>query len=128
MSHRNIRRVAIALTVFFVLVALGFAWSASTRDAALEARLHAAVSAASGASAPGGGGATPGAAGLESFEKRCARCHDPEDVTAWASKQPGDQCEALHEFLQQHRRAPEDENRSIAALFAPGCPAARVPQ
>jgi hypothetical protein len=136
MSHRNIRRIAISLTVFFVLVALGFAWSASTRDAALEARLAAAVSAASGPSAPGGGGAAssgggaaPGAAGMKSFEKRCARCHEPEHVTAWVSKQPGDQCEALHEFLRQHRKAPEEENRGIAALFAPGCPgAARVPQ
>ncbi len=122
MSHRIILRVAISLTVFLLLVALAFAWSARVHDASLTTTPNAAISATDGMPASGSEGASaPSAVGIESFGKRCARCHDTEDVTGWVSKQPGDQCNALYEFLQKHSKAPEPENHGIALLFAPGC-------
>ena len=120
MSHRLILRLATGLTVFLVLVALAFAWSARVHDASLSARLNAATAPVSGAPPRKDESATP-PLGVESFEKRCARCHSSDDVTAWTSKQSGNRCEALDGFLQKHRKAPEPENRVIALLFAPGC-------
>ena len=120
MSHRLILRVAIGFTVLLVLVALAFAWSASVHDASLTARLNAAIAPVSGAPPPADESATP-PLGVESFEKRCARCHETDDVSAWISKQSGNRCAALAGFLQKHRKAPEPENRAIALLFAPGC-------
>jgi cytochrome c5 len=122
LSHRIILRIAITLTVFFLFVALAFAWSAKVHDASLTTTPNAAISATDGAPASGSvGAAAPRAAGIENFERRCARCHDTEDVTGWVSKQPGDHCNALYEFLQKHGKAPEPENYGIALLFAPGC-------
>lgn len=116
MPHRLILGVAITLSMFFVALVLAFAWSAGVHDATLTASVS---------------GATPlteqvatAPSGIDSFEKRCARCHSSDDVTAWTSKQSGNRCEALYGFLQEHRKAPESENRTIALLFAPGCSAA----
>jgi hypothetical protein len=117
-----ILRFAISLTVFFLLVALAFAWSASVQDASLTTSPNAAISAAEGTPASGGeGAAAPSAVGMASFEKRCARCHDTEHVIGWVSKQPADQCDALYAFLQKHGKTPEPEDYRIALLFAPGC-------
>lgn len=130
MSHRIILRVAISLTVFFLVVALAFAWSAKVHDASLATTPNAAISAPGGTPASGSeGAAAPSAVGIETFEKRCARCHDTEDVIGWVSKQPGDRCSALYEFLQKHGKAPETDNYGIAQLFAPGCSAvSQMPQ
>ena len=125
MPHRLILHLAIGLSVFLVLVALAFAWSARLHDASLPARLDAATAAdtpgAAGSAPPRPDGSVTPPSGVETFEKRCARCHDPEEVTAWTSKQSGDRCAALEERLREHRKAPEPENRVIASLFAPGC-------
>ncbi|HVN46738.1 MAG TPA: hypothetical protein VMT66_16025 [Steroidobacteraceae bacterium] len=120
MSHRLILRLAIGLTVFLALVALAFAWSAGLRDGSLTARLETATAPVGGAPPRNEEPATP-PAGIEAFEKRCARCHAADDVTAWTAKQSGNRCEALYELLQKHRKAPEPENRGIALLFDPGC-------
>jgi len=116
MSHRLILRVAIGLTVFLGLVALAFAWSAGVHDA----RLNAAIASAGGAPSGNDESATPPSGG-EIFERRCRRCHSTEAVAAWTSRQSGNQCDALYEFLQKHRMAPQAENRVIALKFAPGC-------
>jgi len=118
-SHRLLLGIAIGLTGFFVIVALAFAWSAGVHDAALAGRLNSTIAPAS--SAPGSEEAAAPPSGIESFEQRCARCHSSSDVTAWTSRQSGNRCEALDEFLQKHRKAPERENRAIALQFAPGC-------
>ena len=116
MSHRLILRVAIGLTVFLGLVALAFAWSAGVRDA----RLNAAIASAGGAPSGNGESATL-SSGSEIFEKRCRRCHSTDAVATWTSRQSENQCDALYEFLQKHRMAPQTENRVIALKFAPGC-------
>lgn len=120
MSHRLVLRLAIAVTVFLGLVALAFAWSARLHDASLPARLDTASAGVTGAPPRPDGSATP-PSGVETFEKRCGRCHDAGDVTAWTSKQSGNRCAALYELLQKHRKAPEPENQVIASAFAPGC-------
>jgi len=116
MSHRLILHVAIGLTVFLGLVALAFAWSASVHDA----RLNAAIASAGGARS-GNDESTKGPSGSEIFQKRCVRCHSTDAVAAWTSRQSGNQCDALYDFLQKHRMAPQAENRVIAVKFAPGC-------
>ena len=127
MSHRFILRAAIGLGVLLVLVALGFAWSAGERDASLTPPLNTALAPVSRAPARNGESAAP-PLGIESFDRRCSRCHTSEAVAAWTAKQSGNRCEALFEFLQRHRMAPELENRVIAALFAPGCSESQRPE
>lgn len=142
MQHSIIVRVAWGLSAFLLVVAVAFAWSANQRErhyAALSAaaRQAAATSPASGAGTDGTATTPAGAAADAApvqpeitaeqvksiYGKRCAKCHEPEEVPAWVAERPaGERETALFEFLQSHRKAKtsEDDNRVLAAYFAAG--------
>jgi hypothetical protein len=53
------------------------------------------------------------------YDRKCAKCHEPEEVPTWVAQQPADSREAaVFEFLQKHRKATEAENRLLAAYYA----------
>jgi mono/diheme cytochrome c family protein len=131
MPHSMIVRVAWGLSVFLVLACAAFAWAANQRErhyeqliaqAAQEAEATRAASAPESASAaPAADPAAAAAAAKAAYEKRCAKCHEPDEMAAWVSTlQSGGGEAAAFEFLQKHRKAPEPENRVLAAWFAGG--------
>ena len=128
MPHSMIVRVAWGLSLFLVLACGAFAWAANQRERHYEqliaqaAQQAEAARDASGSPAAGaaGGAAVASAVDAEAaaaaYAKRCAKCHEPEEM---ASLRTGDEAAAF-EFLQKHRKAPEADNRVLAAWFAGG--------
>jgi type II secretory pathway pseudopilin PulG len=129
-QHSIILRAAWALSVFLVLAAAAFAWAANQRErqyeqliaqAAADAERATAARAAAGGTDAGSGAAADPAAATAAYEKRCARCHEPEEVPGWVAQQPAEGREAaLFTFLAEHGKAPEPENRLLAAYFTAG--------
>jgi hypothetical protein len=123
-QHSIILRAAWALSLFLVVAAGAFAWAANQRERHYEQLIAQAAAEAERAQATAGA-AAPAALGtagaVAAYEKRCARCHDPEEVPAWVATQPVDGREAaVLAFLAEHGKAPEAENRVLAAYFAGG--------
>jgi hypothetical protein len=124
-QHSIIVRVAWGLSAFLVLTAIAFAWAVNYRErnyAALiaEAERSAPQPAPAAGGADAAGAAAPSAeAARAAFDKRCAKCHEPEEMSEWVATLPRDGTEAAAlEFLQQHKKAPEAENRVVAAHLA----------
>jgi cytochrome c553 len=126
MQHTIIIRMAWVVTFLLIAAAAAFAWGATFKErqyAAAAATLGppapAAAPAPDGTLASTGSAARSDGSGLAAFEKRCAKCHEPSDVSEWQSAEPGNSRDpALFEFLQKHRKAPDAENRAIADYFA----------
>lgn len=127
MPHSMIVRVAWGLSLFLVLACGAFAWAANQRERHYEQLIAQAAQEAEAARAASGSpaaGDTAGAAALAvdaeaaaaAYRKRCAKCHEPEEM---APLRTGGEAEAF-EFLQKHRKAPEADNRVLAAWFAGG--------
>jgi mono/diheme cytochrome c family protein len=119
-------RVAWGLSLFLVLACGAFAWAANQRErhyeqliaqAAQEAEAaRAAAASTAPADAAAGPAAVDVAAAAAAYDKRCSKCHEPEEM---APLQAGGEAAAF-EFLQKHRKAPEAENRVLATYFAGG--------
>jgi hypothetical protein len=131
MQHTIIIRRAWVVTFLLIAAAAAFAWGANFKERQYEAAAATlgppapAAAPADGTQAPDGTLASTGSAarsdgsGLAAFEKRCAKCHEPSDVSEWQSAEPGSsRAPALFEFLQKHRKAPDAENHAIADYFA----------
>jgi len=107
MHHTIILRFAIGLVALLIAASLGFAWSVSERERRFAVRGTDAgpVYSESGAVAV--------------YKKRCGTCHAPEQPANWAARQSAPTREiAVFNFLQQHGKAPEADNRLIARFLA----------
>jgi mono/diheme cytochrome c family protein len=53
--------------------------------------------------------------GKAAFESRCARCHAPQEIHEWATKEPDAVARQswLEGFLQRHHAREEEERRAI---------------
>jgi len=116
MQHKIILRAALWFTLLLFIVALGFSVGTTERDRRLEAHLAAGRAAAAGAAAEAPRHSSADA--IAAYEKRCAKCHEPEEAPEWLARQPGDREATLLMFLTGHKKAPDDENRLIAWYFA----------
>lgn len=113
-------RAAWALTISLVVVAAAFAWSTNQRERLAAATAAAAPPVAADAAAAPADPAAQRAAVADAWEKRCAKCHDPEEMPEWLATQPGDKVAALDAFLAQHGKSSAEENRLLAAWFGAG--------
>ena len=95
MQHSMIFRAAWALTISLVVVAAAFAWSTNQRERLAAATAAAAPPVAADAAAAPADPAAQRAAVADAWEKRCAKCHDPEEMPEWLATQPGDKVAAL---------------------------------
>jgi cytochrome c553 len=122
-QHSIILRAAWALTICLVVVAAAFAWATNQRE-----RL---VAAAAAASPPSTAAASPYGPAVQdpearravvtaTWEKRCAKCHEAEEMAEWLATQDGDKEAALAAFLSQHGKSSAEENQLLAAWFAAG--------
>jgi hypothetical protein len=107
MHHKIILRLAVGLVALLIVASLGFAWGVTGRERRLAEH----------------GGQTnviyTESAGAAAYEQRCGACHAPEQPASWVARQPAATREIdLFNFLQQHGKAPESENRLIARFFA----------
>ena len=106
--HRIIiLRFAMGLVALLIAASLGFAWGVSERERrfAVRGTDAGAMYSESGAAA--------------AYEKRCGTCHAPEQPAKWAARQPAPTREiAIFNFLQQHGKAPEADNRLIARFLS----------
>jgi len=110
-QHRIIVRAAWGLSISLVLCATAFAWATNRRERQYEALLAEAAPAAPSTPAQP---PSPEAARAV-FEKRCATCHDPEQVNEWAETLGADRGAAALAFLQAHKKGSDAENRLLAA-------------
>ena len=107
MHHNIILRFAMGLTGLLVVLCLGFAWGVTERE-----RRFAARDTAEGAT-------YSESAAAATYHKRCSTCHVPEQTANWVARQPAPTREVVvFDFLQQHGKASEAENRLIARLLA----------
>jgi hypothetical protein len=105
MQHRIIRQAAIALFALLLAAALAFGYATGQRE-----HRHAAAAAPSAPAAP-----AP-IDGFAAYEKRCAKCHETEEMQEWlAGHAASDRRDALRAWLQSHAKSPEAENAAIAA-------------
>jgi len=107
MHHNITLRFAIGLIGLLIACSLAFAWAVNQREqrfaagAAAERMVYSQSAAAA------------------AYEKRCSACHVPEQTANWVARRPASTREGdVFEFLQQHGRASEVENRMIARLLA----------
>jgi cytochrome c5 len=119
MSHNLIRRAAILLALLLVLAAMAFAINTTQRERRLAARATPIVA-----------GAAPAAydakAAAASFESRCLKCHEVEEMHDWLTANPGaDRQAKLIAFLKKHKKAPEPESETIARYVSELPPAKR---
>ena len=113
MSHRIILRVAIGLTLLLVLAALAFSVATSQRERRLAARTASPVTASA---MPASYDAKLAAA---SFESRCTKCHEMEEMHEWlAANAGGDRPARLLAFLKTHKKAPDAESEAIARYLS----------
>jgi invasion protein IalB len=107
-----------------VVVAAAFAWSSNQRERLLAAAQASAPAAGPAPAAADAAAATDPAARREAvaaaWEKRCAKCHEAEEIPEWLGAQEGDKEAALAAFLAQHGKSSPDENRVLAAWFGAG--------
>jgi hypothetical protein len=107
MHHNIILRLAMGLTGLLVALSLGFAWGVSERERRFATR-----------------NTTEGtmyseSAATATYDKRCSACHVPEQTAKWAARQAAPTREVVvFNFLQQHGKASEAENRLIARFLA----------
>ena len=106
MHHNIILRLAMGLTGLLIALCLGFAWGITDREGRFAAR-----------------DATEGTLYSESaaaavYQQRCATCHVPEQPANWVARQPTPTREVVvFNFLQQHGKASEPDNRLIARFL-----------
>ena len=107
MHHNIILRFAIGLIALLIACSLAFAWAVNQREQRFAARdsARSVVSNESAAAA--------------AFDKRCRACHALDQVVTWVAQRPSATREVdVFDFLQQHQRAPEPENRLFARYLA----------
>jgi cytochrome c553 len=110
MPRRLILRAAIGLTLLLVVASMAFALATSLR----ERRLASAAATVS---------ASPSAKNQKfaaaSFETRCAKCHEMEEMQDWLAANAGaGQSAQLLAFLKAHKKAPDPENEAITRLLS----------
>ncbi|MCU0760097.1 MAG: hypothetical protein MUF07_13000 [Steroidobacteraceae bacterium] len=124
MQHSIILRAAWALTICLVVVAAAFAWATNQRERLVAAAAASPPSTtAAGASPDGPAVQDPEARRAvvtATWEKRCAKCHEAEEMAEWLATQEGDKEAALAAFLAQHGKSSAEENQLFAAWFAAG--------
>lgn len=107
MHHRIILRFALALMALLIAMSLQFAWAATRYERAFAA------------SNDVRGAAYAEGAAMAAYDQRCRLCHSREETANWVSQQPAGTRESrTFEFLQQHGKAPEADNRLIAHYLA----------
>ncbi|HUO91929.1 MAG TPA: hypothetical protein VMU22_03365 [Rhizomicrobium sp.] len=107
MHHNIVLRLAIGLTGLLIAVAFAFAWGLGERNQNVPA--------------PGTiqGAASSENAAAATFHARCGSCHALAQPEGWAARQPATAREAaVFNFLQQHGKASEAENRLLARFLA----------
>lgn len=105
MHHDTITRASLAIGAVFVIAAAAFALRPGPGTSAAEP----AAAAEAPAQAP------PAGQGAESYENRCARCHDDGDIADWAQQHPDprQRHQWLAEVLTSHAPPPADEREAI---------------
>jgi hypothetical protein len=107
MHHNIILRLAMGLTGLLIALCLGFAWGITERERRFAARDTAE------------GTMYSESAATAAYHNRCGTCHAPDQPANWAARQSARTREAVvFDFLQQHGKASEAENRLIAHLLA----------
>ena len=98
MRHHRLARATLGIAAVFVVAAIVFAAGGRPFTAG---------------GPPVAGGLEPAAAGEGAvhFEQRCGRCHDREDLAAWARAHPDPEARGqwLGDVLQRHFPPPEQE-------------------